>query len=135
MKRYFSLLFLTLFISTACNRKDKINGIYQQGNFISNKNDRINTFYIYDFVTVNTIKQHAMNSEYTIGSETANYYFSYNANIPSQALGLAESISEANKLIDDYSYGIKYAFTRYNSGQIEFVDCSNSPDNKQCKPD
>ena len=93
-------------------------GIYEQGNYINEKNDKINTFYIYDFVPEETIKMHAMKSEHTIGSRTANYYFSYNANIPNQALVLAESLSEANKLIDDYSYGIKYAFIKNQAGEI-----------------
>ena len=87
-------------------------GIYEQGYYINEKNNRINTYYVYDFVSKEKIKMHAMKSEHTIGSSTANYYFSYNANIPNQALVLAESLSEANKLIDDYSYGIKYAFIR-----------------------
>ena len=89
----------------------------------------------YDFVPEETIKMHAMKSEHTIGSRTANYYFSYNANIPNQALVLAESLSEANKLIDDYSYGIKYAFIRNQAGEIKFVDCSESPDDELCTPD
>ena len=134
MIRCLLMLFIGL-ASIGCNRKNMKKGIYEQGNYINEKNDIINTFYIYDFVPEETIKMHAMKSEHTIGSRTANYYFSYNANIPNQALVLAESLSEANKLIDDYSYGIKYAFIRNQAGEIKFVNCSESPDDELCTPD
>ena len=75
-----------------------------------------------------------MESAYTEGSTTAVYYFSYNSNIPSHSLDLVKNLSEANKLINDYSYNIKYAFIRDKSGEIKFVDCSESPNNKLCNP-
>ena len=96
--------------------------------------DRLNTYYLYDFISKEKVKNHAMESVYTKGRTPANYYFSYNSKIPSHSLELAKSLSEANKLIDDYSYNIKYAFIRNNSGEMRFVDCSESPDDKLCNP-
>ena len=135
MFNYFYVIIGIGLISLGCNSKKIKTGIYNQGFYISEKNDRINTFYIYDFVSDETIKKHAMNSVYSIGSITENYYFSYNANIPSQDLVSAESLSEAKKLINDYSYGIKYAFNRSNSGDIIFVNCAISPQHHLCTPD
>ena len=110
-------------------------GIYEQGYYINEKKDRLNTYYIYDFVVKEKIKMHAMESEHTMGSITANYYFSYNSNIPNQDLVNAENLIDANKLIDNYSYGIKYAFIRNHVGEINFVDCSESPYDELCTPD
>ena len=53
-----------------------------------------------------------------MGSSTSNYYFSYNATIPNQSLLVAESLSEANKIIDAYSYGIKFPFVKNENGEI-----------------
>lgn len=121
--------------SIGCGRKNMNKGIYEQGYYINKKKDRINTYYIYDFVVKEKIKIHAMKSEHTMGSITANYYFSYNANIPNQDLVFAETLYDANKLIDSYSYGIKYAFTKNHAGEIKFVDCSESPYDELCTPD
>ena len=107
-------------IFCGCDNKGIINGGYYYDNM-----DRLNTYYLYDFVSIEKVKKHAMESAYTIGSTTANYYFSYNSNIPSHSLELANSLSEANQLIDDYSYNIKYAFFRNKSGEMKFVDCSD----------
>ena len=47
---------------------------------------------------------------------------------------LFQMLSEANKLIDDYSYNKKYAFIRNKLGEIKFADCSKSPNDKLCNP-
>ena len=124
---------LLLFIGLAfwgCDNKGIINGGYYKNDNM----DRLNTYYLYDFVSIEKVKKHAMESAYTKGSTTANYYFSYNSNIPSHSLELVKSLSEANKLIDDYSYNIKYAFIRNKSGEMRFVDCSESPNDNLCSP-
>ena len=102
-----ALLFIGL-VFWGCDSKGIINGGYYKNDNM----DRLNTYYLYDFISIEKVKKHAMESVYTKGSTTSNYYFSYNSNIPSHSLALAKSLSEANKLIDDYSYNIKYAFFR-----------------------
>ena len=122
-----------LFIGLAywgCGNK----GIISGGYYKNSNMDRLNTYYLYDFISKEKVKNHAMESVYTKGGTTANYYFSYNSKIPSHSLELAKSLSEANKLNDDYSYNIKYAFIRNNSGVMRLVDCSESPDDKLCNP-
>ena len=115
-----TVLFISLFIGLAfwgCDNKGIINGGYYKNDNM----DRLNTYYLYDFVSIEKVKKHAMESAYTMGSTTANYYFSYNSNIPSHSLELVKSLSEANKLIDDYFYNIKYAYIRNKSGEMKFV--------------
>ena len=124
-----SLLFIGLVI-WGCDNKGIINGGYYK----NDKMDRLNTYYLYDFISIEKVKKHAMESAYTKGSTTANYYFSYNSNIPSHSLKLVKSLSEANKLINVYSSNIKYAFIRNKLGETKFVDCSKSPDEKLCNP-
>jgi len=53
MIRCLLMLFIGL-TSIGCNRKNMKKGIYEQGNYINEKNDRINTFYVYDFVPEET---------------------------------------------------------------------------------
>ena len=96
--------------------------------------EKLNTYYLYDYISKEKVKKHAMESAYINGSRTANYYFSYNSKIPSHSLALAKTLSEANKIIDDYSYNIKYVFIRNKSGEMRFVDCSELPVDKLCNP-
>jgi len=131
----FILLFLIIWISTNCTKNNSSKGISDQGHFISENNDRINTFFVYDFVSEETIKSHSIQRKHQMGSSTSNYYFSYNATIPNQSLLVAESLSEANKIIDAYSYGIKFAFVKNENGEIHFVNCSDNPNDNLCKPD
>ena len=87
-----------LFIGLAywgCGNK----GIISGGYYKNSNMDRLNTYYLYDFISKEKVKNHAMESVYTKGGTTANYYFSYNSKIPSHSLELAKSLSEANKLI------------------------------------
>ena len=121
-------------ISTNCTKKNSSKGISDQGYFISQKNDRISTFFVYDFVSEETIKSHSIQTGHQMGSSTSNFYFSYNATIPNQSLLVAKSLSEANKIIDAYSYGIKFAFVKNENGEIHFVNCSDVPTDNLCNP-
>ena len=124
---------LLLFIGLAfwgCENKGIINGGYYKNDNM----DRINTYHLYDFISTEKVKMHAMESAYTKGSTTANYYFSYNSNIPSHSLQLVKSLSEANKLIAVYSSNIKYVFIKNKLGEMKFVDCSKSPNEELCNP-
>ena len=124
---------LTLFIGLASWTCDK-QGIVNGGYYINDKMDRLNTYHLYDFISIEKVQKHAIESAYTKGSTTLNYYFPYNSNIPGHSLKLVKSLSEANELIAIYSSNIKYAFIREKSGEIKFVDCSKSPNEELCHP-
>ena len=66
MIRYLSLL---LFIGLAfwgCENKGIINGGYYKNDNM----DRINTYHLYDFISIEKVKKHAMESAYTTVSYT-----------------------------------------------------------------
>ena len=97
------ILFLIGIMILSCKGQISDNSIIEQGNFINKNNDRINTYYIYDFVSEENIKKHGSQSKYSKGSVSTNFYFSHNGNIPSQELRNTENLSEAYKLISEYS--------------------------------
>ena len=121
-------------IFSGCEKRKTNSNIFKQGYFISNNNDRINTYYIYDFICPDKIKNHASQTEYSKGRVTTNFYFSHNGNIPSQELKLANSLSEAYRIVNDYSLYIKYIYEKNSFGEIEFVDCSQLPKDDRCVP-
>ena len=129
------ILFLIGIMSLACKGQISNNSIIEQGNFISKNNDRINTYYIYDFVSKENIKKHGSQSKYSKGSVTTNFYFSHNGNIPSQELRNTENLSDAYKLISEYSYYIKYVHNKDPLGEIKFVDCSQIQKDDFCFDD
>ena len=75
-----------------------------------------------------------MHTAYEKGSMIQNYYYSRNGNIPSYELKNSQSLTEANNIINEYSYGIKFGFIRDKIGKVRFVDCSEAPDDDLCTP-
>ena len=134
MKIIFILISLGITFLGCKGRNIKYN-IIQQGCFISDENDRINTYYVYDFISQENIKYHASQSKYSLGRTTVNFYFSHNGNIPSQEIKFAKTLSEAYEIINDYSYYIKYVYEKNSSGEIKLVDCSQIPKDDLCTPD
>ena len=126
------ILFLIGITILSCKGQISNNSIIEQGNFINKNNDRINTYYIYDFVLKENVRKHGYQSKYSKGSVTTNFYFSHNGNIPSQELRNTENLSEAYKLIGEYSYYIKYVYNKDQLGEIKFVDCSQIPKDDFC---
>ena len=129
------ILFLIGMMILSCKDKISNSSIIEQGNFINKNNDRINTYYIYDFASKENVKKHGSQSEYSKGSITTNFYFSHNGNIPSQELRNTDNLSEAYKLIGEYSYYIKYVYNKDPLGEIKFVDCSQIPKDEFCFDD
>ena len=84
---------------------------------------------------VENVKKHGSQSKYSKGSVTTNFYFSHNGNIPSQELRNTENLSEAYKLISEYSYYIKYVYNKDPLGEIKFVDCSQIQKDDFCFDD
>lgn len=123
------LKLVTIFFVLSCDSQ----GIKNGGTYQSENNDRLNAFYLYDYVSEDDVLKHATSSDYELGNVTFNYYFSYNANIPSGDLLLSETIEEAINLIKSYSHSIKYAYLKNKSGVITFINCSSQPNSDICK--
>tara|TARA_Y100000996_G_C22253859_1_gene532988 strand:- start:72 stop:437 length:366 start_codon:yes stop_codon:yes gene_type:complete len=116
---------------TSCNKNSK-SGIIEQAVYIGENKNIINTFYIYDFVDSSVIKEHSQGSLHYPGSETYNYYFSHNSNIPNQELMNAKNFPEAKKIIRDYSLSIKYASKKGAESRARFVNCFEFPNDTIC---
>tara|TARA_B110000444_G_C18813162_1_gene583714 strand:+ start:1291 stop:1677 length:387 start_codon:yes stop_codon:yes gene_type:complete len=108
-------------------------GIKNGGSYKSDRFDRLNAFYLYDYISKSDVLKHANSSDHNDGSLTFNYYFSYNANIPSHDLLSSKTIEGALGLIKTYSHSIKYGYLKNKSGVITFVNCSEEPENDICK--
>jgi len=115
----------------SCNKSLK-SGIKEQAVYIGENKNIINTFYVYDFVDSSLIRDHSLSSPHYLGSETYNYYFSHNSNIPNQELMNANSFFEAKNSIRGYSFSIKYAFRRGVEGEARFVNCFKFPNDTIC---
>ena len=128
-KRIILTVMVMIFFSN-CNKEGIING----GGFISASKDRVSAFYLYDFVSMEDVEEHASSLDHSIGRLTASYYFSHNSNIPSQSLRLSKDLQEAKSVIGQYSFNIKYAFLRDKNGYERLVDCMEIPDDDLCDP-
>ena len=114
-----SLILIVVLIFISC----KNDGIVIGGDY-SSGNQYIKTFYIYDYVSENDIREHASSMYPQNIGTILNYYFSHNANIPTYSLKTASSFSEAKKIIIQYSSNLKYVVSIDVFGNSQFFDCS-----------
>ena len=98
-------------------------GIIDGGSYISDKEGQIHAFYLYDFVSINDIQEHARTLDHNLGEIMESYYFSHNSNIPSQSLRLSKNFKDATEVIKTYAFNIKYAYQKDVKGEARFVDC------------
>ena len=120
-----------ILLLASCNKNSK-GGIIEQAIYVGEKKNIINTIYIYDFVDSSVIREHSLGSLHYPDSETYNYYFSHNSNIPNQELMNAKSFLEAKKTIREYSFSIKYASKKEADGRVRFVNCFEVPNDTIC---
>ena len=74
----------------SCNRNSSA-GIIPQTQLTTQKFDRVNTYYIYDYVSKDQLIEYSLKQEHKSGRQSTHYYFSHNANIPSHELKYLES--------------------------------------------
>tara|TARA_X000000368_G_C22854064_1_gene633485 strand:+ start:334 stop:729 length:396 start_codon:yes stop_codon:yes gene_type:complete len=125
------LLMITI---VGCSNEKNI-GIKKQGYYCSNENDRIYAYYIYEFVSVESLKEYAMEIDHDLGRTTIQYYFSNNANIPAWELSKSANFKEAQSLMKKYSYNSKYVLLRNKEGKNRFIDCALNPEDYLCNPE
>ena len=107
MKVFWILSFL-FFLS--CNR-NSFSGIIPQTQFTNQEFDRVNTYYIYDYVSKDQLLEYSSKQVHKFGRKSIHYYFSHNANIPSSKLKYSESIDQCHKILKDYRHSLKYAYS------------------------
>ena len=107
-------------------------GIIDGGSYISDKEGQIHAFYLYDFVSMNEVHEHAHRLDHSLGEIMESYYFSHNSNIPSQSLRLSKNFKDATGVIKVYAFNIKYAYQKDAKGEVRFVDCVAFPNDQLC---
>tara|TARA_S200000501_G_scaffold311198_1_gene301666 strand:+ start:1854 stop:2249 length:396 start_codon:yes stop_codon:yes gene_type:complete len=123
------ILIFLFFLS--CNRNSS-SGIIPQTQLTSQKFDRVNTYYIYDYVSKNHLLEYSLKQEHEPGRKSIHYYFSHNANIPSHELKYSKSTSETLEILKRYRHSLKFVFVKESSEKEEMVDCLEDPRNLLC---
>ncbi len=128
MKVFWVLSFL-FFLS--CNR-NSFSGIIPQTQFTNKEFDRVNTYYIYDYVSKNQLLEYSSKQVHKSGRKSIHYYFSHNANIPTEKLKYADSIMDIHKSLKKYRHSLKFIFLKHPSEKMEIIDCLDDPSNLLC---
>ena len=104
----FSTLLSFISLITSCADS----GIIEGGKFSSGQKNSVHAFYLYDYISKDKVKEHALTIIDESKNISASFYFSHNSNVPTHSL--------------------KYVSFKDENGQISFVDCKSDPDNKLC---
>ena len=127
--KVFWILSLLFFLS--CNR-NSFSGIIPQTQFINQEFDRVNTYYIYDYVSKDQLLEYSSKQVHKFGRKSIHYFFSHNANIPTDKLKYADSIIDIRKNLKKYRHSLKFVFVKQSSGKMEIIDCLDDPSNLLC---
>ena len=128
MKVFWIIIFL-FFLS--CNR-NSFSGIIPQTQFTNQEFDRVNTYYIYDYVSKNQLLEYSSKQVHEFGRKSVHYYFSHNANIPTDKLKYSDSIIDIRKNLKKYRHSLKFVFVKQSSEKSEIIDCFEDPSNSLC---
>ena len=128
MKVFWIIIFL-FFLS--CNR-NSFSGIIPQTQFTNQEFDRINTYYIYDYVSKDQLLEYSSKQVHKFGRKSIHYFFSHNANIPTDKLKYADSIIDIRKNLKKYRHSLKFVFVKQSSEKMEIIDCLDDPSNLLC---
>ncbi len=124
------IILLSLFFLISCEK----NGIMKGGEYSGENTNFVKTFYIYDYITSKDIIEHSSKVASEIVGESVNYYFSHNANIPTQLLKLAPNHSKAINIVKKYSSNLKYVVSINKNNNLIFFDCSVDTISEFCGP-
>ena len=127
--KVFWILSLLFFLS--CNR-NSFSGIIPQTQFTNQEFDRVNTYYIYDYVSKNQLLEYSSKQVHKFGRKSIHYFFSHNANIPTDKLKYADSIIDIRKNLEKYRHSLKFVFVKQSSEKMEIIDCLDDPSNLLC---
>ena len=128
MKVFWILSFL-FFLS--CNR-NSFSGIIPQTQFTNQEFDRVNTYYIYDYVSKDQLLEYSSKQVHKFGRKSIHYFFSHNANIPTDKLKYADSMMDIRKNLKKYRHSLKFVSVKQSSEKMEIIDCLDDPSNLLC---
>ena len=115
----------------SCDR-NSTSGIIPQTQLITQKFDRANTYYIYDYVSKDQLLEYSLNQEHTPDRKSIHYYFSHNANIPSHEIKFSKSVAEIHEILKRYKHSLKFVFVKESSEKEQIIDCLDDPSNFLC---
>ena len=127
--KVFWILSLLFFLS--CNR-NSFSGIIPQTQFTNQEFDRVNTYYIYDYVSKDQLLDYSSKQVHKLDRKSIHYYFSHNANIPIEKLKYSNSILDIHKNLKKYRHSLKFVFVKDSSEKMEIIDCFDDPSNYLC---
>ena len=115
----------------SCN-SNSFSGIIPQTQFTNPELYRVNTYYIYDYVSKDQLIEYSSKQVHKIGQKSIHYYFSHNANIPTDKLKYSDSIMDIRKILKKYRHSLKFVFVKQASDKMEIIDCLDDPNNLLC---
>ena len=127
--KVFWILSLLFFLS--CNR-NSFSGIIPQTQFTNQEFDRVNTYYIYDYVSKDQLYKYSSKQVHKFGRKSIHYFFSHNANIPTDKLKYSDSTIDIRKILKKYKHSLKFVFVKRSSEKMEIIDCLDDPSNLLC---
>lgn len=107
----------------------------EEGSFRDDEGNRIYTIKLDPKASAQKVRLHAERLEFANGKVTAAYFYAEEAVIPLHSVTFASSVEQANRVIEEtrgYSPW-RYAFMRAPEGQVQFVDCLQTPDDGLCR--
>ena len=124
-------LLCSFFIFFSCSGNE-YSGIIPQYTFNEKELGRIHTFYIFDYITKKELLKNSRIKEHTNDRQSLHYYFSHNANIPTDRLKYAESIGQAKEILKNYRHSLKFVYFKDSTESEEIFDCLSEPSNLLC---
>ena len=125
------LWILSFLFFSSCNR-NSFSGIIPQTQFTNQEFDRVNTYYIYDYVSKDQLLEYSSKQVHKLGRKSIHYYFSHNANIPSDRLKYSEYIGQAQEILKNYRHSLKFVYFKDSTKNEEIIDCLSEPSNLRC---
>ena len=122
---------LSFLFFSSCNR-NSFSGIIPQTQFTNQEFDRVNTYYIYDYVSKDQLLEYSSKQGHKFGRISIHYYFSHNANIPTDKLKYSDSINDILENLKKYRHSLKFVIVKDSSKKMEIIDCLDDPSNLLC---
>ena len=122
---------LSFLFFSSCNR-NSFSRIIPQTQFTNQELDRVNTYYIYDYVSKDQLLEYSSKQVNKFGRKSIHYYFSHNANIPTDKLKYSDSINDILQNLKKYRHSLKFVIVKDSSEKMEIIDCLDDPSNLLC---
>jgi len=128
-------LFLNLRHDDSGNAHTPGDAFKEEGTFKDVEGNRIYTIALDPDASAQMVRTHAEHLEFASGKVTAAYFYPVDATIPLHSVTFASSLEQVHRIMQEtrgYSPW-QYAFIRTPEGQVQFVDCRQTPGDGLCR--